>query len=93
MAYVYKQLLYFSLTSLYYFLVFDITSSNGNILRSTKMTNLDRAKILQSTENTRLRKIEASLAANILERKKLERQLKAYKLSYPVSSNTIKEYR
>ena len=57
------------------------------------MTDLDRAKILQSTENNRLRKIEASLAANILERKKLERQLKAYKLSYPVSSNTIKEYR
>ena len=57
------------------------------------MTDLDRAKILQLTENNRLRKIEASLAANILERKKLERQLKAYKLSYPVSSNTIKEYR
>lgn len=93
MAFVYTHFLYFSLTSLYHFLVFHLPHSNGDILRTTKMTDLDRAKILQSTENTRLRKIEASLAANILERKKLERLLKAYKLSYPVSSNSIKEYR
>ena len=57
------------------------------------MTNLERAKILQATENNRLRKIEASLAANILERKQLERQLAKYKLTYPLSSNNIKEIR
>ena len=67
--------------------------SNGNILRGTKMTNQERYKILQATGNNRLRKIEASLAANILERKQLERQLKKYKLTYPLSTNTIKDNR
>ena len=57
------------------------------------MTDRERGKILQATGSNRLRKIEATLAANILQRKELERKLARHKLTYPLSDNSIKENR
>ena len=57
-----------------YFTSFLQNLSNGNVLRTTQMSDKERARILQATGSNRLRKIEASLAANILQRKELERQ-------------------
>ena len=67
--------------------------SDGNVLRTTQMSDRERSRILQATGNNRLRKIEATLAANILQRKELERQLARHKLTYPLSTNSIKETR
>ena len=73
--------------------IFLLNLSNGNVLRTTQMSDRERSRILQATGSNRLRKIEATLAANILQRKELERQLARHKITYPLSTNSNKETR
>ena len=63
--------------------------SDGRVLATPQLSGTDRARILQEYGASGLRKIEASLAANLLQRKALERQLANYKLTYPYSSDSL----
>ena len=63
------------------------------VFGSSQMSNSERQKVLQLTGSNSLRKIEASIAANIMQRKQLERLLAKYKLTLPLSTNSIKDNR
>ena len=60
---------------------------------TNRISGNEQARILQAVSTSRLRKIEASLATNILQRKELERQLAKYKDTYHLTTNSLKENR
>ena len=63
------------------------------VFGSSQMSNSERQKVLQPRGSKSVRQLEASIAANIMQRKQLERLLAKYKLTLPLSTNSIKDNR
>ena len=63
------------------------------VFGSSQMSNSERQKVAQPRGSKSIRKIEASIAANIMQRKQLERLLAKYKLTLPLATNSIKDNR